>query len=400
MARTIPFPDYSAPFWARLDARFISKESLVSKIHALELLESLSPYHHAKGEPIFHRIWRSIDFLQQIPGVQQQWLDAALLIFANVIYLPKTLLDDAWRGLFIEFSERELGWSFGGLENLNEDVQMHFFENDPSGMTAEFFHLNVLHGRLDNQKFARIEDTDKLADTLLDLLNAQKRDAAAASLRTLFSRAYWIILVDKSLSGHSLGSDLERLLAARSLAKRIGVSPPKVVVLCQVLTEGAERYILSLAKSSLLDDDVTKALSIYRAVFFDSRCSIHSQATSLIRDESILPALKELCRWFAETFIRPSDALGRMKRRSGDNLEFGYQACGLTLVDQHNCPTNSLPLLWFDSQGQNSPPYVGPYVRVHSRIGEQTDEPAVNKWQDIAKNAEIVRVLSELVKGG
>jgi len=395
---SVPYPDYGSPFWASIDSRFISRESLVSKVHALELLESTSPYHHGK-EPVFRRIWRAIDSLQAIPDMRKEWLEAALLVFCNVIYLPGALLDDAWRGLFVEFSEKELDWNATGTES-GRDVPIHFFENDPTGLTADFFHLNKLQGRLDNQKFVRIEGTEKLADTFLDLLNPLKREAAARLLRTLYSKAYWAILVDKSLSGHSLASDLSRLLTARSFASAVGHRPPKIVILCQVLTEAAKREVERVAKKALNAAESDSAMSIYRAVYLDESCNISSDHTSLICDRSrMLPHLRELCEWFAKTLIEPNALLKRMREKSQDNLEFGYRACGLTLVDQSNCPTDSLPLLWFASDVTSAYQYTGPYVRVHSRIGEQSEEPTADKWKVIAEAPDVMTLTGKALSG-
>lgn len=395
MQDVLPFPDYSSNFWRALDGRFLAAEHVVSKIHALEMLEELSPYR-GSIDPIFRRIWRSLDYLQRFSDMRPEWLNAALLVFANVVYLPQTLLEDAWRGLFIDLAEHELDLS-RHQAILDGTRRIHIFENDPSGMTAAFCHLNGIQGRLDNERFARVEGTDKLADTLLDLLNPQKRNDAQRTLRRLLlEKEVWILLVDKSLSGHSLCSDIERLLAARRLAISAGATPPRIVVLCQVMTRQAWTALDRTVVEQLEQEKTDDVIAVHSAVFLDDRQSIASPSTTLV-DHAHQGAIRELCEWFAQRFLKNHADLARMRKRSGDDLRFGYRACGLTLVDYQNCPTDSLPLLWFGSDSSADAEYVGPYVRVHSRIGRQSYEPAADKWNTIVSSGEIVQGLASVV---
>ena len=381
-----PFSDYSAPFWDGLDISAISDEHLVSKLHLLDNLEVSSPYR-GTSVPVWRRIWKSLNFLDQFEEVSQEWKHAALYLFANTVYLPQVLLNDAWQALYLELCESEVG-----CDPIKERRwilnKVHIFENDPSAMTGAFCHVNGLEGRLDNERLQRVEGVDKLADVLFDLFNPAKRGWAQSVLMPLFAKPYWVILVDKSLSGHSLEADLRRLLTARNIAERAGLRPPKIVVLCQVLSDSSTAMLQALTKN--LDADT---ISWYSAVHFDARHSINHPDTTLISDRTIRDNALDLCRWFSGRFIKSDDRFARMRDRSGDNLEFGYRGCGLTLVDYSNCPTGSLPIFWYSTEPSSEHVYVGPYVRVHSRIGNQTAEPSSDKWVELESNQEIVCAL-------
>ena len=43
-------------------------------------------------------------------------------------------------------------------------------------------------------------------------------------------------------------------------------------------------------------------------------------------------------------------------KSGGTNLIFGYAGCGLPLVLNHNCPNNSIYLLWGQTDGSSSKP--------------------------------------------
>lgn len=398
MANMLPFPDYSSAFWRDLDPKLIASEALVSKVHTIETLESLSPYR-GNPDPYFQRVWRALNFLQKFPEVDNEMLTAAFVVFSNVIYLPQALLDDAWRGLFQDLLELEVGFKYAPLAPVLPDFNMHIFENDPTGMTTAFCQLNGLQGRLDTERYARVDSADKLADIFLDLQHPEKKERARRIIRQLYAKDLWIILVDKSLSGHSLTSDLERFLIARQIAFNAGARPPKLIILCQVMTQAAERAVkATIARHIGPQRRAYDGVSLYRAVFLDDACKLNSNECRLLKEKSLLPAIDKLCRWFADKFIRPNTVLDRMRMRSGDNLEFGYRACALTVVDYHNCPTDSLPLLWYSSEGTD-PAYIGPYVRVHSRIGNQSEEPSADKWRSIQGNENILRELAALIAG-
>ena len=119
-------------------------------------------------------------------------------------------------------------------------------------------------------------------------------------------------------------------------------------------------------------------------ILFESK-KIHSEAINL-------------CDWFAENILKLDPDFDIMRSKSGDNLNFGYKSCGLTLVDSKNCPTNSIPLLWYNNLDTDiKPKYKGPYPRVQSRKGIQKEQPVGNSWKKIIdKENEIFNIIQNL----
>jgi hypothetical protein len=389
-----PFPDFSSDFWKLTNPAVLARENLVSKMHTIELLEQLSPYRGVT-DPYFRRVWRAIDFLQQFSEVKASWLTAALVLFGNVIYLPAALLDDAWRSVYLDLAEDEFQVHVENETSKRPWTDLQLFENDPSGMIPAFCHLNRLEGRLDHEKYPRVDSTDKLADTILDVLHPLKGAAATQTVRKLFTKRVWGVLVDKSLSGHSLVSDIERLLITQHIALRVGVPAPKIVILCQVMTEVAEdalRLGIESVRTNLELESVPE-VNVHKAVFLDRKFQVRDRETRLLRDRTLMSDVEELCRWFAVKFLKSNAKFERMRLRSKDDLEFGYRGCGLTLVDYQNCPTDSLPLLWHISD-DGPQAYRGPYPRIQSRIGPQNVEPSADKWEQIKTNQEIGKILA------
>lgn len=367
----LPLERYSSGVWAALTPRIATSEDLVAKVNLIEALESRSPYKLANA-PFWPRVETSLNQLSRLSSeIEDHWLTAALVLFANVRYLEQEMLVDAWRGLFLQM-----------LQHMTESASIspltyiHLFENDPSGLTGMFCHVNHLEGRLDTQTLSRIEGTDRLADLLLGVFNPQTADIYAPPLRSLFQKPEWVLLVDKTLSGHSLRGDVARLMTAAEIAARHGHKRPRIWVLAQVATEQA---ILSVAD---LLEDYNGEIELRAAMRLTNSHSLSAPGSSLIQTNEVRDNARRLCVWFGDHVIARDPSLERMRARSGDNLEFGYRNCGLTLVDHENCPTDSLPILWYGSEGA---PYTGPYPRVHSRVGGQSVELSQDKWETIAR---------------
>jgi len=49
------------------------------------------------------------------------------------------------------------------------------------------------------------------------------------------------------------------------------------------------------------------------------------------------------------------------------DMRFGYKACGLTLVLEHNTPNNTVPLIWAETDGENGAHAMRPLFRRRSR---------------------------------
>ncbi|WP_245156149.1 hypothetical protein [Nocardioides sp. 503] len=373
---TGPLTTFGDAFWTALDPVSLTQENVVAKINLLERLEVRSPYGDSGISP-WERIKRSLRMLEPLLPEQhrQEWLRAALVIFANVKYVPSNMLEATWKSLYFDLvNSRRFGL---GRENVPVLHQIHLFQNDPGRLANEFCHVNGLQGRLDTGTSARIEGTERLVDQLLT-----SRPDTDDGLRLLFSKPFWVLLADKALSGHSLRGDLEKLVTIRSWMPE--ESRPSIFVLCQVLTEQAQQ---SIADLTALD-----GVALHSGLYFPLSENLSFPNSSLIRTESIRRDARRLCQWFAEHVMGDDPQLDRMRQRSGDRLEFGYRNCGLTFVDHENCATDALPLLWYQSRGGSPRHYAGPYLRVHSRIGDQAVEATGSKWETLSRGDGLARV--------
>lgn len=384
MPRSHEITNMQNGFWRKVALTLATDEDLVAKFNAIDLMEAISPYKSA-GQPYFARV---IDALSYIP---HEMHEAALVIFANVVYLPRPLMEDAWRYLWTELLRTETSNVDGGLAS-----EMCFFEVDEAGMSSRFAHINNIQRRLDTDVYPRTRDIDGVLALLFNLLCPIEtiQRTAKEELRKMLTKKYWVVLVDKSLSGQSLAKDLERFATVAKIAEDAGWRLPRIPVLIQVLTNDAEQFVsesLKCGSETLFD--------LRYALRFDDGFKVNSPSCKLIRNPTNRERVKDLCEWFADAVLKADSDFDRMRERSGDNLAHGYRACGLTVVDYDNCPTDSLPLLWYASANAHKRRYVGPFPRTHSRLGKQKREAAEEKWQAISNRAlldQIIRILSEL----
>lgn len=371
------FQEYSSELWRTIDPSALNGEQIVAKLNLLATLENITPYQH-NTEPVWSRIRKSLEALENLdPPLDPLWRQAALTLFANTVYIPAPMMGETWGALNMDLDNL-----LGPFERTHSTTweHLHFFENDPSGMITQFFHSAGLEGRLDSEKYSRIDSTDRLAATILDLLNPVMAPTAELSLKLLIQKPNWILLVDKTLSGHSLVGDVQRLSLCQTALRNRGARVPRIIILAQLAT----RQALDEIANHAAEPDVT----VRAAMILDQTMNLTSPSCSMVTDRRILGSARQLCRWFADTLIVPDDRFTRMRDRSGDNLEFGYRGCGLTLVDHTNCPTDSLPLLWYSQEDPSG--YHGPYVRVHSRIGNQQQEVSASKWDAIANSSDLL----------
>lgn len=370
VSRKPALTSFAEEFWKTLDPRVLTDEGVVAKIGLLERLELHSPYATSGTGP-WARIRRALSMLEAVlpQDRRSEWLQAALVLFANVKYVPQQMLFPTWQSLYFEFLNAHDLTQSESADAAPMLQQIHVFQNDPGRLANEFFHANNLHGRLDVEKNARIEGTEKLAEVFLD-----PRAESDRALSAVLSKRYWLLLSDKALSGQSLRGDLEKLVEVkRWLPPGAG---PSIHVLCQVLTEQAEQSLGDLTSR----DDVTISSGLY----FPLSENLSFPNSTLIRSQSVRRAARQLCKWFAEEILLLDPELDRMREKSGDRLEFGYRNCGLTFVDHENCATDALPLLWYATPPGSPLKYEGPYVRVHSRIGSQESKATDEKWRDVA----------------
>jgi hypothetical protein len=325
-----------------LDADFIDAEDIVAKLHFLEDMEARSPYMPAKGVALSERVTRS---LGQVPYELQNF---ALAAFANVVYLPDTLLRESWSYLAAA-TARRLGTS---LYDLFEEC--HLLEVDPSGLIPDFLHENHVHGRLDTDRFSRLQSVEELANSLrLVALSEVPEEGTAQAIRLAFSKPHWLLLSDNVLSGTSVRSDLDRCVRLIEAYSDLGT--PNVVPITQVLTSAGE-------------EGLPAGHAVSYALRFDERFRVvpGNAECALFNRRETLDGVLQLCKWLAsqEWFVDDARLLATLEK-SGDDMAFGFKQGGWTIVTP-NCPTNSLPVLWYEREGW----YEAPFPRIMSRTSQ------------------------------
>lgn len=333
------------------DSKFIDNENIISKLNLLFRLERMDPY--ANDSTLQERIQIS---LQYIPCEYRQYV---LALFANSIYFPNTFSKSVLQHLLNSLLFRyEIDW-----KNLGHLCLI--LEQDPTGIVNEFLRANHVHGRLDKQTFQRTQQVSSFVKTAR--INLKHSDVdQIEDVTTFLKRDYWIVLVDNSLSGTSLCSDLERLL---QLSKDTGSRPKKIVLLIRTLTEMA----LNLIHEKFAQAIDEMVLEIDYGLLLDSRFVITPNISQwsncvLFNDKETYEGIISACKWLANQPEYKNDPLlADHKEHSGGDktMTFGFKDCGITFVSSENCPSDSLPLLWYKKDGF----YIPPFPRVLSRIG-------------------------------
>lgn len=333
------------------DSKFIDNENIISKLNLLFQLERMDPY--SNDSTLQERIQIS---LQYVPPEYRQYV---LALFANTIYFPnafsKSVLQHLLNSLLFRY---EIDW-----KNLGQ--QCLILEQDPTGIVNEFLRANHVHGRLDKQTFQRTQQVSSFVKTARINLKHSNVDQIE-DVTAFLNRDYWIVLVDNSLSGTSLCSDLERLL---KLSNDTGSNPQKVVLLIRTLTEMA----LNVIREKFAQAIANGILEIAYGLLLDSRFVITKNVERwnecvLFNDEETYAGVIEACKWLANRDEYKNDPLlADHKEHSGGDktMTFGFKDCGITFVSSENCPSDSLPLLWYQKDGF----YMPPFPRVLSRIG-------------------------------
>ncbi len=382
--------------WSTISSEKVDHSELVARSRLLSIIEDTDKYNNSHAS-ISQRIREALENLQAHPEVKSEWLDAALIAFGSTIYFPTKMLRATLQYLFLKLEE-EIGSDRAPNQNIIE--KFHLFTNDPGALNEEFFRRNGVHGRLDQDKHARVGGVADLGSRVADLLHKlpTKIENARAELGMIFDRNVWVLLADQSLSGHSLEGDLEKLLWIMNIVEEIDPRQRKIVALCQVMTNTAHRNLMKNGeiKRAIRSGVVT----LHSAIFLGEEHNVLSSECIQTMNENTRSSLLELCRWFAQEYIVEDKRYGRMLRKSGDNLEYGYRRAGLLIARQENCPTDSLPILWYEGTGKAGISYQGPYPRVNSRIDEQKNERTGNQWDEIRQNAQILSELQTLARIG
>lgn len=341
-----------------LDPKFIDREEIVSKLQLLALLERSDPYPVSGmgNVPLMDRIERSLRY------IPEKHRNGALALFANTIYLPRKFSLSVLMYLFTQ-TLQEFGCQ---KEEFVKDAL--FLEVDPTGIVNDFLRCNEIHGRLDKDKFPRTQQVGPFVllanrERAGNLFRGGYGSPPEIGVCGWLDKKYWVILSDNVLSGTSMMSDIKRIV---KLSIDTGKTP-HFILLLRVLTARAKKIIERELKP-LYD---AKRITLKEGLILDDRFVINDrdearQRCALFNDRNTYEDVLNACRWLAETEEYKEDKkLGDHKERSGDDLRYGFKRCGLTLVTSENCPSNSLPLLWY----KNEQIYIPPFPRVLSRVG-------------------------------
>lgn len=351
---------------------FLDKENIISKLNLLQKLERTDPYH--TSYTLQERIQNSLECL---PEKNRKY---ALALFANTLYFPTSFSNSV-----LEHMLNLLSFEFD-IKREELGIKCLILEQDPTGIINAFLRTNHIDGRLDKTKFQRTQQVKTFVTTseinrLQPTLSEEVKEDCDNPLDRLrienvlpfLARDYWVVLIDNALSGTSLFSDIDLLM---QLSKRHKKNPQKIILLIRTLTKQAADVI-----NEKFSDELKTGLLIYRyGLFLDDRFVIRegNEKCILFKDSNTFDEVVNLCKWLSnQEFFKNDSRIKDHASKSGDNskvkgfdqdgsLIFGFKGCGLTFVTSENCPSDSLPLLWFDKPGA----YTSPFPRVLSRIGD------------------------------
>jgi len=330
----------------------IVQENLLQKINAISDLERLDPYPNYLAHGDYGtRIERACRF------IPPKYHAFARALFANVIYVPSIILDEAWR-----YHLRQLRRLY--KLDRNNILSNALLLGEDADLIRRFVYSNNIKGRLDLDRQPRSPRTGDLTKDILLLKLLQGGFDSSQALQELASslqeemgrfvkRRYWILLVDNSLSGASLCSELEKI---RTLTEVVNLDA-EIIVLVQIITSDAMRAIDGIKGKH--------DSKIIGAICLDERFKINSDKCTLFNDPETLRGARDLCEWFAVEILSKDEDYSATRDLTKDNLRYGFKSSGLTLVTP-NCPSNSVPPIWYHKPNV----YEGPYPRVESRTSQ------------------------------
>jgi len=349
----------------KLYPSFLEEENIVAKLQLVVQLEKNSPY--AKGtvfDPLVERMLRA---LRVIPLDFQQYV---LALFANTLYCTEQFSTSIMLHLYSSFL-----YEFNLKQEEFADNCL-VLEVDPTGMINEFLRLNKVQGRLDKKSFPREQQLDSFVKKMilrndLDLYLSNRENTDKETIDQIYDKAfsndshqldknYWVVLSDNALSGTSICTAVNRLC---DLAKTFNKNP-KIIILIRTLTKQALNELTTQFRDKITD--------IKYGLLLKEDYTINSSSIEkckLFKNKETFEGVINASNWLAETTAFANDPiLDDHKRCSDDDLRFGFKKCGLTFVSAENCPSNSLPLLWYKNDD-----YIAPFPRVLSRIGGKID---------------------------
>lgn len=342
--------------YPEVDLLRASEHDVIEKLRSIDEIELRDPYRsRASTQRYSERVRASL------LGIPAKFHDIAIILFADVLYIPARVLRATWQHVWCDLRES----SQGELE-INS---FHIFTQDEEPISTEFIRENKIQGRLDSDKTSRISSITELASIILQSRNQPNTldPAKENDLKLVLQKPLWILLNDKVISGHSAGSELERIC---SIANRLP-NPPKVILAAQFITEMA---ILDLCRFIPREN-------IYFGILLPEHMRVNSETSPLW--QSFRPDIQSLTLWFSESLIKPNlDIYGRMLEIDANGMQYGYKATGLLYSDEINCPTGTLPLFWHKCSK-----YVGPFPRIHSRVGKTSNGARKSKqiWNEISE---------------
>lgn len=354
-------------------AAFYAREDIVAKIHPLHEFEK---QNHYGPSAVGQNYWQRVELaLRKIPA---EYREAALALFSNVVYLTSELLRETLNLLAYEVTQHAANNSY------KVPADIHLFAIDHPGLVDDFFDAGAIHGwqgRQDNISQRSIRMVSNLLDNLLQLTS--EPEAVRERLQHVFTRPLWILLTDNAFSGGSVASDLEKLTY---LCQQFSQNPkPSIISCAQLLTEQAKQEIVSVSGDNLM-----------YGIYFNNSFRVNDPTCNLFQSTIVKEKVLEFCRWFGKKFFSyetidpipatlPPDAdshvywmLAKHRKKHGDrHFSFGWRDSGYTLVLQRQCPTNSVPALWYPQIGyqlatDEQLPYDPPFRRNPSRITPKT----------------------------
>lgn len=316
----------------------LESEHLIGRLKLIELLERQCPYRNLPD-----RVERR--FSQSLRIIPEDFREPALAIFGSVLYITDQILLDAWRYLWSALDERNR--SLPALED------MLILELDRDLLRDEFYRANSLVGRLqDNVPWRSTQD---IIDTLMHLGGGSVAPELLQTFKELGRKRLWVLLVDLSVSGTSVGSELARLNRIRSLFFQ--ESEITVVALIQLATDCALQ---------LLEE---RAHKYHCAIRLPMSNALNHSEYNLVGDKQLQQRMRGMCEWFAAKYVLPTDyRLSKISKETNDPqvAAFGFGGYGWNIVTHRNTPNNSLPILWFRPPDDS---YRPPFERIDSRIG-------------------------------
>jgi hypothetical protein len=350
-------------------AEFYDREEIIGKVQAVHELEAVDRYSHlgAGSGDYWNRI------LTALTSIPERYHAAALAVFANVVYVGKDILDETMRFLAQSVAERceRNGW------HVPSDI--HVFSTDDHGLAEDLYSSGDWPGRLEDLPFRKIRTVSQLLDVLEALPSAT--DDSVEIVRLLLEKPLWILLADNALSGGSVTSDFKRLAELRAMLFP-SQAGPSIGVLAQIATAEARSLLRSAFQPT--------GHWLETGLLFDRSFKVNDPACRLFAEKDTRAEVAKLSEWFSAAFfpfffdtsLSEDKAMKKtldIHLADGGDRQFtyGWKDCGYTLVTPRNCPTNSIPLLWYpmpvSEWSGGAPPinYVPPFPRVPSRVEQR-----------------------------